>query len=132
RPVPLRAFKTVGGACQVPRWVRLPCALAGTRQDPAGLEPPATDVAAHVGPGRTSMLAALRYRDFRLFWFGLLVSNIGTWMQQFGMGWLVVQLAVRDGTPHLAPLYLGLTGLARALPGLGLGLVAGAVADRAE
>ena len=78
------------------------------------------------------MLAALRYRDFRLFWFGLLVSNIGTWMQQFGMGWLVVQLAVRDGTPHLAPLYLGLTGLARALPGLALGLVGGAVADRAE
>jgi MFS family permease len=78
------------------------------------------------------MLAALRYRDFRLFWFGLLVSNIGTWMQQFGMGWLVVLLAIRDGTPHLAPLYLGLTGLARALPGLALGLVGGAVADRAE
>ena len=78
------------------------------------------------------MLAALRYRDFRLFWFGLLVSNVGTWMQQFGMGWLVVQLAIRDGTPHLAPLYLGLTGLARALPGLALGLVAGAVADRSD
>ena len=130
--MPLAVFKTVDGALHVPRWVRLPCTLAVNRQDPAALESPATDIAALVEPGRTSMLAALRYRDFRLFWFGLLVSNIGTWMQQFGMGWLVVQLAVRDGTPHLAPLYLGLTGLARALPGLGLGLVAGAVADRAE
>src|SRR2546428_2371736 len=78
------------------------------------------------------MLAALRYRDFRLFWFGLLISNVGTWMQMFGMGWLVVQLAIRDGAPQLAPFSLGLTGLARALPGLGLGLVAGAVADRAD
>src|SRR5438876_671924 len=38
------------------------------------------------------MLAALDYRDFRLFWAGLVVSNIGTWMQQFGLGWLVVPL----------------------------------------
>ncbi len=93
---------------------------------------PTTDIAAELEPGRTSMLAALRYRDFRLFWFGLLVSNIGTWMQMFGQGWLVVQLAVRDGAPQLAPFYLGLVGLARAVPGLGLGLFAGAVADRAD
>ncbi len=96
------------------------------------LTPAPADLAAQVEPGRTSMLAALRYRDFRLFWFGLLVSNVGTWMQMFGMGWLVVQLAIGDGSPQLAPLYLGLTGLARALPGLALGLVAGAVADRAD
>ncbi len=90
------------------------------------------DVATTIEPGRTSMLAALRYRDFRLFWFGLLLSNVGTWMQMFGMGWLVVTIAIRDGSPQLAPLYLGLTGLSRALPGLTLGLFAGAVADRAD
>ena len=45
-------------------------------------------------------------------------------MQIFGLGWLVVQLAIRDGVPHLAPLYLGLVGLSRALPGLTFGLVA--------
>src|SRR5207302_507753 len=83
-------------------------------------------------PGRTSMLAALDYRDFRLFWAGLVVSNIGTWMQQFGLGWLVVQLAIQDGVPNLAPFYLGLTGLARALPGLAFGLFGGVVADRAD
>ena len=35
-------------------------------------------------------------------------------MQMFGQGFLVVLLAVRDGVPQLAPLYLGLVGLARA------------------
>jgi MFS family permease len=96
------------------------------------LEGPATDLAADVEPGRTSAIAALRYRDFRLFWFGLLVSNIGTWMQMFGQGYLVVLLAVRDGVPQLAPLYLGLVGLARAIPGLTLGLFGGALADRSD
>jgi predicted MFS family arabinose efflux permease len=78
------------------------------------------------------MLAALDYRDFRLFWFGLVVSNIGSWMQIYGLGWLVVQLAIRDGEAHLAPLYLGLVGLSRAIPGLTFGLFGGAVADRAD
>src|SRR5688572_7009575 len=78
------------------------------------------------------MLAALEYRDFRLFWFGLVVSNTGTWMQQFGLGWLVVQLAIKDGAPQLAPFYLGLVGLARAVPGLAFGLFGGVVADRAD
>src|SRR5438132_11695030 len=96
------------------------------------LETEGLDEAAAAEPGRTSALAALEYRDFRLFWIGLLVSNIGTWMQQFGLGWLVVQLAIRDATPQLAPLYLGLVGLARAVPGLAFGLFGGVVADRAD
>ena len=53
-------------------------------------------------------------------------------MQQFGLGWLVVQLAIKDGVPQLAPLYLGLVGLSRALPGLAFGLFGGVVADRAD
>ena len=96
------------------------------------LEVEALDEARSVDPGRTSMLAALEYRDFRYFWFGLVVSNIGSWMQIYGLGWLVVQLAVRDGTPNLGPFYLGLTGLARAIPGLVFGLFGGVVADRAD
>ncbi len=96
------------------------------------LEGAATDEAAAVEPGRTSAFAALAYRDFRLFWFGLVISNIGTWMQLFGLGWLVVQLADRDGVPQLAPFYLGLVGLARAVPGLAFGLFGGVVADRTE
>ena len=96
------------------------------------LETEALDEATAVEPGRTSMLAALEYRDFRLFWFGLVVSNIGSWMQIYGLGWLVVQLAIRDGAANLAPFYLGLVGLSRAIPGLAFGLFGGAVADRAD
>ncbi|CAN5264675.1 MFS transporter [soil metagenome] len=53
-------------------------------------------------------------------------------MQIFAMGILVVQLAAREGRPELAPFYLGLVGLARAVPGLALTLVAGALADRVD
>ena len=37
----------------------------------------------HHTPG--SVRAALTYRDFRLVWFGLLASNIGTWMQNVAL-----------------------------------------------
>jgi MFS family permease len=53
-------------------------------------------------------------------------------MQVFALGILVVQLAERDGSVGLAPFYLGLTGLARAIPGLALTIIAGAVADRSD
>jgi MFS family permease len=96
------------------------------------LETEGLDEASAHEPGRTSMLAALEYRDFRLFWFGLVVSNIGSWMQIYGLGWLVVQLAIRDGAGNLAPLYLGVVGLARAIPGIAFGLFGGVVADRAD
>jgi len=96
------------------------------------LETEGLDEAAAAEPGRTSAWSALEHRDFRLFWVGLVVSNIGTWMQQFGLGWLVVQLAIKDGVPQLAPFYLGLVGLSRALPGLAFGLFGGVVADRAD
>lgn len=74
----------------------------------------------------------MSFRDFRLFWIGLSASSIGSWMQVFALGILVIQLAARDGSLELAPLYLGLTGLARAIPGLALTLIAGAVADRSD
>ena len=98
----------------------------------AELETEALDEAAAAEPGRTSAWSALEHRDFRLFWIGLVVSNIGTWMQQFGLGWLVVQLAIKDGVPQLAPFYLGVVGLSRAVPGLAFGLFGGVVADRAD
>jgi MFS family permease len=78
------------------------------------------------------LLDAFRSREFRYFWAGLAVSSVGAWMQVFALGILVVQIAVRDGVPELAPLYLGLIGLARAVPGIPLTLVAGAVADRVD
>jgi MFS family permease len=77
-------------------------------------------------PKRASLLAALRYRDFRLLWFGLLVSNLGTWMQFTAMGYFVTQIA---GSAHQAALDLGILGAARAVPVLLLSPIAGVVAD---
>ena len=71
-------------------------------------------------PGK---LAALRYRDFRLFWTGHLISNIGTWMQMTATNWLLYQLT---GSPVL----LGLNGIFRAVPAIGLGVISGTLADR--
>lgn len=39
-----------------------------------------------------SNFSALRHRNFRLFWIGQCVSLIGTWMQNIGQAWLVLQL----------------------------------------
>lgn len=76
---------------------------------------------------RASILAALRYRDFRLLWIGLLVSNLGTWMQFTAMGFFVARLA---GSPHRAAFDLGILGAARAAPVLLFSPLAGVVADR--
>src|ERR1051325_8103953 len=76
--------------------------------------------------------SALAYRDYRLLWLGNLISNTGTWMQTFALGWYVVQLAQQEGTPERGPLYLGLVGASRAVPSLIAGFFAGAVSDSAD
>jgi MFS family permease len=87
---------------------------------------------ADTGSRFSGIFAALRHHDFRLLFAGLVAANLGSWMQQFALGWLVVQLAVRDGNPALAGFYLGLISLARAVPGLAFGLIAGVYADRMD
>jgi MFS family permease len=66
---------------------------------------------------------ALRHRNFRLFWFGQLISLIGTWMQSVGQAWLVLQLT------HSAWL-LGVVGALQFLPVMLLSLFGGVLADR--
>ena len=67
-------------------------------------------------------LRAFSHRNFRLFWGGQLVSLAGTWMQQVGQAWLVLELT-ND------PLALGIVAAAQFAPVLVLGLFAGLVAD---
>jgi MFS family permease len=74
-----------------------------------------------------NIFVALRYRDFRLLWIGLLVSNLGTWMQFTAMGFFVARMA---GSAHQAALDLGILGAARAVPVLLLSPLAGVIADR--
>ncbi|MCE5329852.1 MFS transporter [bacterium] len=42
--------------------------------------------------GIKNILRSLRYRNYRLFFGGQLISLVGTWMQQIAMSWLVYHL----------------------------------------
>ena len=68
-------------------------------------------------------LIALRQRNFRLFWYGQLISVMGSWMQTIGQAWLVLTLT------HNA-FQLGLVGALQRLPVLLFSLFAGVLADR--
>ncbi|MBV9646801.1 MAG: MFS transporter [Candidatus Eremiobacteraeota bacterium] len=76
---------------------------------------------------RSHVLATFAFGDFRLLWSGLLISNLGTWMQFTALGYAVVQLA---GSAKLASLDVGILGACNAVPALLLSPVAGVVADR--
>lgn len=66
---------------------------------------------------------ALRHRNYRLFWFGQMISLIGTWMQTTGQAWLVLELT------H-SPWQLGLVGALQFLPVLLFAVFGGVFADR--
>ncbi len=70
-------------------------------------------------------LRAFRHRNYRLFFFGQGVSQIGTWLQLIAVGWLVFRLS---GSAFL----LGLASFALQIPFLVLAPVAGVWVDRAQ
>lgn len=87
----------------------------------------ATTVAAAEAPlevGRlATMFRSLRHRDYALFWTGNFLSNIGTWMQNLALGWLILMMTN-------SPFLLGLNGFLGAAPSLVFSLPGGAIADR--
>src|SRR6266508_222139 len=82
-----------------------------------------TDESTESNPQPAGRLAAFRYRDFRLFWLSLFISNIGIWMQMTATNWLLYQLTN-------SPMQLGLNGVFRAIPSIGVNLFSGTLADR--
>ena len=66
---------------------------------------------------------ALRYRDYRLIWYGQVFASMGTWMDQVTRGWLIYELTD-------SALQLGLVRGIQAIPFLLLSPVAGSTADR--
>jgi MFS family permease len=70
-------------------------------------------------------LRALRHRDFRLFYLGQGVSQIGTWLQLIATSWLVYRLS---GSTFM----LGLAAFAMQIPFLVLAPLAGVFVDRLE
>jgi len=68
---------------------------------------------------------ALRNPNFRLFWSGNFLSNIGTWMQNVAQGWLIITLTN-------SAFWLGVVSFAGAIPFLIFTLFGGVIADRAN
>ena len=73
-------------------------------------------------PSRSGMFRALSHRNFRLFWTGAFLSNVGTWMQAVAQGWLVLQLTN-------SPFWLGLDAFMATSPGFVFTLLGGVFAD---
>ncbi len=67
--------------------------------------------------------AALQYPNYRLWFYGQMVSLMGTWMQATAQGYLVYELTQ-------SPAYLGYVGFAAGLPSWIFMLYGGLVADR--
>src|SRR5438874_7442783 len=76
-------------------------------------------------PRRRHAFTALRHRNFRLIWFGQLVSTIGDQMQIVAIAWQIFVLTNSS-------LRVGLVGFFGLVPFILLSFVGGAVADRID
>ena len=76
-------------------------------------------------PGGRTFASVRKYRNYRLFFAGQVVSNTGTWMQRIAQAWLVVRLT------H-SPVAVGILVVCQYAPFTALGLFAGVLADRWE
>ncbi len=65
---------------------------------------------------------ALRYRDFRLLWFGQMVSITGNQMELVALNWHIYLLT-------RSPIALGIIGLVRVIPIIIFSLIGGSIAD---
>ena len=72
--------------------------------------------------GRSGMFRALSNRNYRLFWTGAFLSNVGTWMQAVAQSWLVLKLTN-------SPFWLGLDAFMATAPGFIFTLAGGVFAD---
>jgi MFS family permease len=100
--------------------------LSLTQESPAASAPttdPADTGRRRFQPGE--MASSLRHRNYRLFFFGQVVSMMGTWMESVAQSFLVLDLT-HSGTQ------LGLTLAVRFLPMLFFGPMGGLFADRRD
>lgn len=70
-----------------------------------------------------TILRALKYKNYRLFFGGQIISLTGTWMQQVAVSWLVYRLT-ND------PFLLGVVGFSSQIPTFLVSPFAGVIADR--
>ena len=70
-----------------------------------------------------NLAPALRSRNFRLFWLGQIVSNLGTALQVVAEGWLIYELT-------RSTFWLGMVGLLALIPVIPISLLGGVLIDR--
>jgi MFS family permease len=81
--------------------------------------------AAILRAGARTFLSVRKHRNYRLFFTGQVISNIGTWMQRVAQAWLVLSLT------H-SPVAVGILALCQFMPFTLFSLVAGVVVDRLD
>jgi MFS family permease len=86
-----------------------------------------TNVEPRIPDRRPGFLGPFGFQDFRLLWGGLLISNLGTWMQFTALGYYVASMAPNAA---IGSFDIGLIGASRALPVLIFSPFAGVIADR--
>jgi len=69
------------------------------------------------------MFSSLKIKYFRIYWLGMFVSLVGTWIQSVAQGWLVFQLTN-------SAFLLGVVGFLSSIPIFILSLFGGVLADR--
>ncbi len=84
---------------------------------------PAADVSGEP-TGKLSLLSSLIiYRDYRQLWISTVLTQIGQWMLQITLGWVMLTLTDSAG-------YVGLIGFASGIPFILVSLPAGVLIDR--
>ncbi|MGA9673374.1 MAG: MFS transporter [Terracidiphilus sp.] len=97
--------------------------MGPTPEETAAIKQALADVEADRFP---QVVRALRNPNFRLFWSGNFLSNIGTWMQNVAQGWLVLVLSGNSA------FWLGVVGFVGSIPFLFFTLFGGVIADRVD
>src|ERR1700740_3687277 len=98
-------------------------------EEPSGIAPERKSASNAIPEAKPRKLPqairALRNPNFRLFWSGNFLSNIGTWMQNVAQGWLVISLTN-------SAFWLGVVSFAGSIPFLLFTLFGGVIADRVD
>ena len=76
--------------------------------------------------GKQGLLTSLTiYRDYRLLWSSTVMTQIGQWMLQITLGWVMLSLTNSAG-------YVGLIGFASGIPFILVSIPAGVLIDRID
>lgn len=89
----------------------------------AEVEAPSTGIVSRLLSSARAVFTSLKYRDYLSLWIGGWFSNVGTWIQNIALGWLVYDLT-------RSSLALGVVNFSASIPVFFLSFYAGVVADR--